>query len=141
MRILIVDDDDNVRKMLVRGLTLLGHEVISADNGRTALEVLAETGVDLVMTDMFMPEMDGFEFLKELRLRLPDVPAIALSGGGTGMPGDIFLRVARKLGVFCTLQKPFSLTEVSMAIDALLQQQAPPVRKSLPPNLCGSLLL
>lgn len=118
MRILVVDDDHDVRKMLQRGLTLMGHETLIAENGVLALSMLHQQEVDLVLTDIFMPEMDGFEFLRELRNRKPEVPAIAFTGGGQGMNGDFFLQVATKLGVFCTLQKPFSLTEVSMAIEA-----------------------
>ena len=118
MRILIVDDDHDVRKMLQRGLTLMGHETLVAENGLLALTLLRQQEIDLVLTDIFMPEMDGFEFLRELRNRHPEIPAIAFTGGGQGMNGDFFLQVATKLGVYCTLQKPFSLTEVSMAIEA-----------------------
>lgn len=122
MRILIVDDDHDVRKMLQRGLALMGHETLIAENGILALSLLHQQAVDLVLTDIFMPEMDGFEFLRELRNRKPEIPAIAFTGGGQGMNGDFFLQVATKLGVFCTLQKPFSLTEVSMAIEACALQ-------------------
>jgi len=123
MRILIVDDDHDVRRMLHRGLAIMGHQVLVAENGTVALSLLGEREVDLVLTDLFMPEMDGFEFLKELRRHNTSLPAIALSGGGQGMSGDFFLKIASKLGVHCTLQKPFSLTEVSMAIESCMLQR------------------
>lgn len=126
MRILVVDDDHDVRKMLHRGLAIMGHKVFVAENGALALSLLREREFDLVLTDIFMPEMDGFEFLKELRKHHACLPAIALSGGGQGMSGEFFLNIARRFGVYCTLQKPFSLTEVSMAIESCMQWQTEP---------------
>lgn len=123
MRILIVDDDQNIRKMLVRGLGLLGHETHEAENGKQALEAIENIQADIVLTDVFMPVMDGFEFLCELRRRGKEIPAIALSGGGKSLHGDLFLRVAEKLGVCCSLQKPFSITEVCLALDACAYKQ------------------
>lgn len=124
MHILIVDDDQDIRKMLQLGLTLMGHNVQTAENGVLALERVDQEEFDLLLVDVFMPEMDGFELLGELRSREFDVPIIALSGGGNGMSGNFYLKIAQKFGVFCTLQKPFSLTELGMAIDACLVKNA-----------------
>lgn len=122
MQILVADDDPSIRKMLDRGLSLLGHEILEASNGKEALAVVTTHALDLVITDMFMPVMNGFEFLYELRSSGNGIPVIAISGGGRYMDQELFLSLAHKLGVACTLLKPFSLTEVDMALEAVTVQ-------------------
>ncbi len=117
MNILLVDDDANVLKAFSKGLALLGHEVTTAFNGRHALDILPQCCPDVVITDIFMPEMDGFEFIKALQDRTPWIPIIVLSGGGSGMSSDLFLRISEKMGVFRALSKPCSISEVAMAVD------------------------
>ncbi len=117
MRILLVDDDINIIKALSKGLILLGHDVLAAENGSQALEIVRNATPDMIITDIFMPEMDGFELMRAVRQEYPGLPVIALSGGGAGLSPDLFLRMTQKLGVTRTLLKPCSLTEVAMAID------------------------
>ncbi len=68
-RVLVVDDDATVRAVVARAITDLGWSVVEAANGREGLERFAEHGADLVLLDLMMPEMDGFEFLARVRLR------------------------------------------------------------------------
>jgi adenylate cyclase len=79
--VLIVDDDPSMRQWLRRVLAEDGWQVAEAENGRAALKCLAEFSVDLILLDLMMPEMDGFEFLAELRLdqRLRHVPVIVVT--------------------------------------------------------------
>src|SRR5260370_36506049 len=80
-RLLVVDDNKVNRLLLTRSLELQGHSVASAENGRVALEMLRRGGFDLVLLDMEMPEMDGFQVLEQLvnDLQLRDLPVIATS--------------------------------------------------------------
>ncbi|HET6777589.1 MAG TPA: response regulator [Gemmatimonadales bacterium] len=108
-RILLVDDDPDVRRSLEGALTKAGYEVISAANGFEALRQWRDLhGGDLVILDMFMPEKDGLETMVELRNHSPGVPIIAISGGGTTGRLDI-LEDARLLGAVETFEKPFSI--------------------------------
>ena len=80
--VLIVDDEEDARDMLRRTLTKLGKQVVEASNGRLALERIEESEPSLVLLDLMMPEMNGFEFLDELQRRYPKrmIPVIVLTG-------------------------------------------------------------
>jgi CheY-like chemotaxis protein len=118
-QILLIDDDELVRAMLARTLTYFGHVVIDARNGKEGLEHFRASGADLVITDIVMPEMEGFEVLIELRKVRPPVKVIAMSGGGRQTPADV-LRIATHLGASKVLAKPFSNEELMTAINDLL---------------------
>ena len=108
-RILLVDDDPDVRRSLENALTKAGYEVVTAVNGVEAVSKWRELhGGDLVILDMFMPEKDGLETIVELRSHSPGVPIIAISGGGTTGRLDI-LDDAKLLGAIETFEKPFSI--------------------------------
>jgi adenylate cyclase len=80
-RLLVVDDNKVNRLLLTRSLELQGHSVASAENGRVALEMLRREGFDLLLLDMEMPEMDGFQVLEQLGgdRQLRDIPVIVTS--------------------------------------------------------------
>jgi DNA-binding NtrC family response regulator len=117
--ILVIDDEDSVRRSLRRILQLDGHTVLEAEDGRVALALEAEHDIDLVITDMFMPEMDGIEFLINYQERRPDLPIIAISGGGFAESAHV-LTDADMIGAFETLSKPLSIDEVRAAVDRAL---------------------
>jgi len=122
----VIDDQALMRDMMAVALRRQGFQVIAAANGREALQKLADVKVDVVVTDIFMPEADGIEVLRELRRRDPDMPVIAVSGGSLQMPGD-FLRMASVLGAARTLSKPFRPDELVEAVRTLAAaRQAPP---------------
>jgi CheY-like chemotaxis protein len=108
-RILLVDDDADVRRSLGNALTKAGYEVFTAGDGVEAVRQWRDLhGGDLIILDMFMPEKDGLETIVELRSHSPGVPIIAISGGGTSGRLDI-LEDARLLGAVETFEKPFSI--------------------------------
>lgn len=122
--ILIIDDDDNLRAVLRRVLESEGHVVSAACDGREALRVFGSS-VDLVITDMLMPEMDGLETIGALKKRVAGLPIIGMSGGGQIRPEE-YLNVATILGADRTLIKPFSHSALLDAIAELLAEPAPP---------------
>jgi len=108
----VIEDDAQVREYLRLALELHEHQALTADNGRQALAYLEGHDVDAVITDVFMPEMDGIETLAVLRKKFPDMPVIAMSG----RPGVDYLAIARELGVTRTLRKPFEISELLAAL-------------------------
>lgn len=113
-RILIVDDDEQLRTMLRMVLQGAGYEVLEARDGRLIGKALEEHP-DLIVTDVLMPGTDGFEVIRELRRNDPSVRIIAMSGGGR-LSGESYLNIAEKLGAKVTLAKPFSKTEFLEAV-------------------------
>ena len=97
-----------------------GHAVAEAADGAEALHILAARPIDLVITDLLMPETDGIETIVELRRLYPATKIIAISGGGEYQSGAGFLRAAESLGADRTLTKPFEFKQLLPAVQALL---------------------
>jgi CheY-like chemotaxis protein len=112
--ILIIDDNDEVRRFLRAVLEQRGYTVIEAAQGNDALQQLHHAPVDLVLTDIYMPDCDGLEVIMKLRREFPAIKIVAISGGA----GDRnLLMAARQLGAKEVLAKPID-------IDALLKSIA-----------------
>jgi two-component system, cell cycle response regulator CpdR len=107
LAILLVEDEVPLREPLRMCLEKAGHLVVTASCGREAKELVAERDFDVVITDIVMPDGDGFEVIVELRRRRPQAQIIAISGGGTYLDPLHCLRVARNLGAHQVLMKPF----------------------------------
>lgn len=118
-RILIAEDDDGVRSVLAQQLSRAGYEVLEATDGRRCLEVLRTTPVDLVVLDIFMPELDGIAVIARASRDFAHVRILAISGGGT-VARDQTLEIARRLGATRTLSKPFAQEEFVSAVRELL---------------------
>lgn len=118
-RILVIDDEELVRFSIADILAEAGHEVFEAENGREGIDVLREQPVDIVITDLLMPEQEGLETITTLRSQWPDLPVIAISGGGRTGNLD-FLDSAKKLGASATLAKPFSRDEILTVLSAYI---------------------
>ena len=114
-RILVVDDERIIRFTLRQMLEKAGHEIFEAANGLEALKSIDELGVDLVITDIIMPEKEGIETIVELRRRRPDLKIIAVSGGGRTQNLD-YLQIAKRFGADCTLAKPL---DRQLVVDAV----------------------
>ena len=118
-RILIVDDESAILAILDRMLRKLGHECVQASNGKEALRTLGDCTVDLVITDLIMPDTEGIETIGVIRKRWPETKIIAMSGGGRQSPTP-YLAVAASLGADATLAKPFQMADLEMALRAVL---------------------
>jgi two-component system cell cycle sensor histidine kinase/response regulator CckA len=113
-RVLLVEDEDFVRSFAVRALTRLGYEVLEASTGVEALEIMAANDgrVDLVVSDVVMPEMDGPTLLKELRRTNPALKIIFVSG----YPNEAFETALDKDEEFAFLPKPFSMPQLAAKV-------------------------
>jgi CheY-like chemotaxis protein len=118
-RILLVDDEEALRKVLGRALTAMGHVVVEACNGKEALALHRLDPVELVVTDLVMPEKEGMETIEEFRLDYPGVGIVAMSGGGRYQTSS-YLTLAKAMGADCVLAKPFSLQMLADAITVAL---------------------
>ena len=119
--ILVIDDDEAVRYAIQRVARGEGFAVVLAANGEEGLGLLESVSPALVITDLIMPEKEGLETIRELRKRRPDLPIIAISGGGR-LVGRDFLDLARKLGAQEALAKPF---EPEQLVEAMQRQLSP----------------
>ena len=118
-RILLVDDDADFRSMLTAALELAGYPVNVARNGKEAQSIQRSAPADILITDIFMPESDGFEVIEAFRKEFPQTKIIAISGGRRVMKTD-YLATAGLIGVDAALQKPFEVE----ALLELLQKLA-----------------
>lgn len=118
--ILTIDDDPAIRKFLQVVLSREGFDIVAADDGRMALEQLQAHPIDLVVTDIFMPEKDGLEFIREMRLLRPNVKVIAISGGTEYFDPGPYLSIAKMLGAVTILGKPIQRDKLVQTIDDLL---------------------
>jgi DNA-binding NtrC family response regulator len=118
-RIMVVDDDAGIRRVLHILLSRAGYQVSQARDGVEALRLWRDTGSDLVITDLHMPEKDGIEMIVELLSYSPDLRIIAMSGGGQTKRLDL-LGNASLLGAVHTIEKPFTLTEMMSTVRRVL---------------------
>ncbi len=119
-RILVIDDDEAFRTMLRRTLERAGHEVTEAAEGAAALTALSEQTIDLVITDIIMPGMEGLETIRALRRSMPELKIIAMSGGGRMKP-EGYLEAAHAFGAVHVLTKPFENKDLFAAIKRALR--------------------
>lgn len=119
--ILLADDDDQVRTMLQRILVQEGYEVIEARDGVEALDLYDPASIDVVVTDIVMPEKEGLETIREIRKMNPAARIIAISGGGRIKPED-YLEWANRIGVDRTFTKPLRRVELLGAVAELLAE-------------------
>jgi two-component system cell cycle sensor histidine kinase/response regulator CckA len=110
--ILVVEDAERLRGAVVAGLETLGYRVIGAANGREALEVVQGEEVDLVVTDVVMPEMGGEALLRELRAAHPGLKVVAI----TGHLIETNVGELRAAGFSAVLPKPFSVEDLTQVI-------------------------
>ncbi len=118
-RILVIDDEEEVREILKQMLELDGYEVLTAENGNQGLKLFRKHQIDLVITDIIMPEKEGIETIIELRNEKSDVKIISISGGGRINPID-YLAMAKKLGAVKSFTKPFERKKLLKAVEELL---------------------
>jgi CheY-like chemotaxis protein len=120
-RILVIDDDLAVQLVATLLLERQGHQTIVADNGRSGLDILEAGDVDLLIIDIFMPEMDGLETIRRVRQIKPALPIIVMSGGA-GQIGSMpdYLSMATRLGAVESVRKPFKSEVLIAAVNGCI---------------------
>ncbi len=119
-RILIVDDETDLRGMFKMLFESNGYEVIEASNGNEAIELYRSSPVDLIIMDVFMPEKEGIETILELTSEFPDVNVIAISGGGKVGTRDC-LDSALEFGAKRVFTKPVTADRLLRAVEQILK--------------------
>jgi DNA-binding response OmpR family regulator len=118
IHILVVDDDKNTRLLLTAVLEAAGYTVITAENGEAALEVMDRAHIDLVVLDVMMPKMDGYEFTKTLRENQSTLPILMISA--KQLPED--KKKGFLVGTDDYMTKPIDEEEMLLRIKALLRR-------------------
>jgi len=124
-RILIIDDEPQIRSMLKLMLEREGYEVVEAPDGVEGIKIYRQNPADLIITDLIMPNKDGIGMIIDLKKEFPDVNIIAMSGGGLNKP-EGYLKGAKKLGAACTLTKPIDREEMLRAVKDILKESPSP---------------
>ena len=115
-RVLIVDDDPDIRASLGVVLRAAGYETLTAADGAQGLACIYAEHIDVLVIDVFMPERDGIETIAEVRRECPRLKVIAMSGGGDRRKRADYLEVARQIGADSTLSKPFDASRLLVAL-------------------------
>jgi CheY-like chemotaxis protein len=118
--ILVIDDNDLVRTLIRNILVTAGHKVVEAPDGEIALRLFRENVPDLVLTDIFMPEKEGIETIREVKKQRPELPIIAISGGVSNMDSSFTLVWAQRAGADRVIAKPFPNAALMSAVNDLL---------------------
>ena len=122
--ILLIEDDELLRDTLRQMLELDGHRVAEAADGEQGLKRFGNGGgIDLVITDILLPGVDGTQVIAELRRRQPELPIIAISGGRRVLTPAFSLETARLMGATGVLAKPFGRSELQAALRQALQAE------------------
>ena len=116
-RILVIDDEKNIGKLIEMNLGKLGHEVLIADSAVHGLEIVKSQDLDLVFLDLRMPEIDGAELFKQIRQAKPEIQVIIV----TGYPESELMMSALKYGPFGVMRKPFSGSDIIQVVNCFLR--------------------
>jgi CheY-like chemotaxis protein len=120
LSILIADDEEGIRHLLSHWLEGRGHTVVTVSSAREASRLLRKQPFDLVITDVVMPDGDGFELIAAFRKAQPQTRIIAISGGGKYLEGNDCLRMARGLGAHAVVMKPFTQEQLQVGIEVAM---------------------
>lgn len=119
--ILIIDDDIQVRQLFGIALMRAGFDVLEAGDGEIGMKLFNEQHVDLVITDIVMPEKEGLETILDMRRINPATKIIAISGGGQMSPLT-YLTFARDFGAACAFMKPVDLDRLIEKVRELIAE-------------------
>ena len=118
-RVLVIDDDEEHRTLVRHMLVGEGHQVDEALDGAEGLRLFGKSPPDLVLTDINMPGLDGHEVITAIRVLHPEVPIIAVSGGGAIAKDELLVK-ASALGTVEIIMKPFEFTQLVGAVKRAL---------------------
>ena len=119
LRILFVDDDVDFRHSMKVLLEREGYDVELASDGARALETRRAGPFDVMVTDLFMPHMDGLETIMEMRRESPSMKIIAMSSGGVLCKADTYLSTAGLAGADASIRKPFQIEKLLEVLSEL----------------------
>ena len=117
--VLVVDDEEPMRELMVALLSRQGHQCITARNGNEALNKISQHKFDAVITDIVMPEMDGIALTKEILILYPDLPIMVM----TGYSGEYSAESAIAAGARDFINKPFSIDEFILRFSKMMRDQ------------------
>ncbi|MGR3179554.1 MAG: response regulator [Candidatus Anammoxibacter sp.] len=118
-KIVIVDDDVELRTTLIMVLGKAGYDVSGLEDGSVLNGFLQNQPVDLIITDLFMPDKDGFEIIMDCRKNFKDIKIVAMTGGHDRITTD-FLKPAKFMGANHTIKKPFDCEEIVDIVKSLI---------------------
>jgi two-component system, NtrC family, response regulator HydG len=118
--ILVVDNGETIRETLMKILERDGYQVLTAEDGQAALEILRESKINLIISDVCMPRLDGNKLLRMAKNIFPEVEVILMTGHGKSEMG----LEALKEGAFDFIQKPFSRLTLTKTVRQALEKQA-----------------
>ena len=128
-RIIVIDDDPELRSLLEQALLAAGYDVFAADEGRLGLAFSRTAPVDLLITDLVMPGLEGMETIRRFRREFPHIPIIAISGNPK--LGNV-LETAIRLGAVKSLAKPFEPAELLSLVASVFSQKRDGGKEGMP---------
>ena len=124
LSILVADDEPGILELVQHWLRRAGHAVTCVSDGEQAVRMLKAQRFSLVITDIVMPDVDGFELIRLFRKIQPETPIVAISGGGRYLQGSDCLKMARGLGAHAAVMKPFNWDQLRTGIETALPMVA-----------------
>ena len=121
--ILLVEDELLLREGVMENLEAHGYTVIGAGDGKEALEWLDQTEISLIITDLVMPNMNGVEFIKQVRLKYPKVPIIVSSGSTDTVRSRLGISNINVPGASASIMKPFKSKELVDLVEKVMSEQ------------------
>jgi two-component system, OmpR family, response regulator len=121
LKILVVEDEAEMRRMICTALSMHHYAVVESENGSAGLKALEAGSVDLIILDIVMPEVDGFEFMTKVRTKALNIPVIAMSGNPYK---ELYAHTANSLGAAFTLLKPFDVSVLMETVRLALAKRA-----------------
>jgi DNA-binding response OmpR family regulator len=123
--ILVIDDDIDLRDIIQEALRAEGYDVSVAADGSQGIALHRKQPASLLITDIFMPNKEGIETIRDFRAEFPDVPIIAMSGGGRLKRRGGTLFAAKEVGAKTILRKPFEMSDLLTSVAAVLNASEP----------------
>jgi CheY-like chemotaxis protein len=115
-KVLVVDDSDELTRVISEFLSLHGYKVFTASDGSDALAWMERESMDIVVSDIHMPKMDGFTLMTKIKNKYPDLPIILITGFGVSEAR----KLAFEKGADAFVAKPFRLKELKRVIDSVV---------------------
>ena len=124
LSILVADDTIDLQALITTWLREAGHQVTDASTGREIIELVTTRHFDLLVTDILMPDGDGWDAIATVHRMRPDMRSLAISGGTREMPAHAVLRIAQRAGAIGLLPKPFSRPDFLNAVARVMAGRA-----------------